>query len=114
MTIKLTVRQIGDVSVVDAAGRLTLGEGTNAVRDTVRDLVAGGNKKLVLNLAGITHMDSAGIGELVTGFTMAAASGGRLKLLGLTDKVRHLLELTKLISVFEVFDDEAAAVRSFG
>lgn len=114
MTIKLTVRQVGDVSVIDAAGRLTLGEGTNAVRDTVRDLVAGGNRKLVLNLAGITHMDSAGIGELVTGFTSAAASGGRLKLLSLTRKVRELLQITKLLSVFEVFDDEAAAVRSFG
>jgi anti-sigma B factor antagonist len=92
---------------------LTLGEGTNTVRDTVRDLVAKGNRKLVLNLAGITHMDSAGIGELVTGFTTAATSGGRLKLLGLTKKVRELLQITKLYPVFEVFDDEAVAVRSF-
>ena len=114
MTIKVTVRQIGEVSVIDAVGRLTLGAGTNAVRDTVRDLVAGGNRKLVLNLAGITHMDSAGIGELVTGFTTAVSSGGRMKLLGLTRKVRELLQITKLYSVFEVFDDEAAAVRSFG
>lgn len=114
MTIKLTVRQIGDVSVVDAAGRLTLGEGTDAVRDTLRDLVGKGNRKIVLNLAGITHMDSAGIGELVTGFTTAAASGGRLKLVGLSHKVRELLRITRLLAIFEVFEDEAAAVRSFG
>jgi anti-sigma B factor antagonist len=114
VTIKVTVRRIGEVSVIDAVGRLTLGEGTNAVRDTVRDLIANGNSKLVLNLAGITHMDSAGIGELVTGFTTAAGSGGRLKLLGLTKKVRELLQITKLYAVFEVFEDEAAAVRSFG
>ena len=113
MTIKVTVRQRGEVSVVDVAGRLTLGEGSNAVRDTLRELVGKGNTRVVLNLAGITYIDSAGIGELVTGFTTAAAGGGRLKLLSLPKKVREMLQITKLLSVFEVFDDETAAVRSF-
>lgn len=113
MSVKLSVRQVGDVSVVDASGRITLGEGSSAFRELVRDLVSKGNKKILLNLADVSYIDSSGIGELVSGFTTAANNGGQVKLLGLTRRVRDLLQITKLYTVFEVFDDEAAAVSSF-
>jgi anti-sigma B factor antagonist len=99
--------------VIDAAGRITLGEGSSAFRDSVRDLAAKGNKKMLLNLADVSYIDSSGIGELVSAFTTVTNHGGQLKLLGLTKRVKDLLQITKLYTVFEVHDDEAAAVRSF-
>ena len=113
MSVKLTTRQVGDVTVVDAAGRITLGEGASSFRDKIRDLVTGGNKKLLLNLAEISYIDSSGIGELVSGFTTVTNQGGAVKLLNLTKRVQDLLQITKLYTVFEVFDDETKAVRSF-
>ena len=113
MSVKLTSRQVGDVTVVDAAGRITLGEGASTFRDTVRDLAASGHKKLLLNLAEISYIDSSGIGELVSAFTTVSNNGGSLKLLNLTKRVRDLLQITKLYTVFEVFNDEASAVGSF-
>ena len=113
MSVKLTTRQVGDVTVVDAVGRITLGEGASTFRDSIRDLVASGNKKLLLNLAEISYIDSSGIGELVSGFTTVANQGGTVKLLNLTKRVQDLLQITKLYTVFEVFDDEAKAVQSF-
>ena len=113
MSVKLTTRQVGDVTVVDAAGRITLGEGASTFRDKIRDLASGGQKKLLLNLAEISYIDSSGIGELVSGFTTVTNNGGQLKLLNLTKRVKDLLQITKLYTVFDVHDDEAAAVRSF-
>ncbi len=113
MSVKLTTRQVGEVTVVDAVGRITLGEGASAFRDNIRDLAANGHKKLLLNLAEVTYIDSSGIGELVSGFTTVANQGGTVKLLNLTKRVQDLLQITKLYTVFEVFDDEAKAVRSF-
>jgi anti-sigma B factor antagonist len=113
VSVKLTTRQIGDVTVIDATGRITLGEGSSSFRDTIRDLVAKGNKKILLNLAEVTYIDSSGIGELVSAFTTVANQGGQLKLLSLGKRVQDLLQITKLYTVFEVMDDEAAAVRSF-
>lgn len=113
MSVKLTTRQVGDVTVVDAVGRITLGDGASAFRDTVRDLAAGGNKKLLLNLAEVSYIDSSGIGEMVSGFTTVTNQGGQVKLLSLTKRVKDLLQITKLYTVFEVFEDEATAVRSF-
>jgi anti-sigma B factor antagonist len=113
VSVKLTTRQVGDVTVVDAAGRITLGEGASMFRDKIRDLATGGNKKLLLNLAEISYIDSSGIGELVSGFTTVTNQGGSVKLLNLTKRVQDLLQITKLYTVFEVFDDEAKAVRSF-
>lgn len=113
MSVKLTTRQVGDVTVVDAVGRITLGEGASTFRDTIRDLASSGHKKLLLNLAEISYIDSSGIGELVSGFTTVTNQGGAVKLLNLTKRVKDLLQITKLYTVFEVFDDEAAAVRSF-
>jgi anti-sigma B factor antagonist len=113
VSVKLTMRQVGDVTVIDAAGRITLGEGSSTFRDTLRDLMGKGQKKLLLNLADVTYIDSSGIGELVSGFTTVTNQGGRLKLLRLTKRVKDLLQITKLYTVFEVYDDEAEAVRSF-
>lgn len=113
MSVKLTNRQVGDVTVMDAAGRITLGEGASTFRDAVRDLAAKGNQKILLNLSDVNYIDSSGIGELVSGFTTVTNHGGVLKLLGLTKRVKDLLQITKLYTVFEVFEDEAAAVRSF-
>ena len=113
MSVKLTTRQVGDVTVIDAAGRITLGEGASTFRDTIRDLANKGNKKLLLNLGEVSYIDSSGIGELVSGFTTVTNHGGVLKLLGLSKRDKDLLQITKLYTVFEVFDDEAAAVRSF-
>lgn len=113
MSVKLTTRQVGDVCVVDAVGRITLGEGSSIFRDTIRDLVAKGEKKILVNLAEVTYIDSSGIGEMVSGFTTVTNHGGSLKLLNLSKRVQDLLQITKLYTVFEAFDDEAAAVRSY-
>jgi anti-sigma B factor antagonist len=113
MSVKLNTRQVGDVTVVDAEGRITLGEGSSTFRDTIKDLSAKGNKKILLNLADITYIDSSGIGEMVSGFTSVSNAGGQLKLLNLTKRVKDLLQITKLYTVFEVFDDEAHALASF-
>ena len=113
MSVKLTTRQVGDVTVVDAVGRITLGDGASTFRDTIRDLAAGGKKKLLLNLAEVSYIDSSGIGELVSGFTTVTNSGGALKLLNLNKRVKDLLQITKLYTVFDVHEDEAGAIRSF-
>ena len=113
MSVKLASRQVGDVTVIDAAGRITLGEGASSFRDSIRDLAAKGNKKLLLNLSEVSYIDSSGIGEMVSGFTTVTNIGGQLKLLGLSKRVKDLLQITKLYTVFEVFDDETAAIRSF-
>lgn len=113
MSVKLTPRQVGDVTVIDAAGRITLGEGASAFRDTIRDLAVKGNKKILLNLADVSYIDSSGIGEMVSGFTTITNGGGQLKLLGLNKRVKDLLQITKLYTVFDAYEDEAAAVRSF-
>jgi len=113
VSVKLTTRQVGDVTVIDATGRITLGEGASLFRDTVRDLATKGNKKLLVNLNDVSYIDSSGIGEMVSGFTTVTNHGGQLKLLGLSKRVKDLLQITKLYTVFEVFDDEASAVRSF-
>ena len=113
MSVKLTTRQVGDVTVVDAVGRITLGDGASSFRDTVRDLANKGDKKLLINLSEVSYIDSSGIGEMVSGFTTVTNHGGQLKLLGLSKRVKDLLQITKLYTVFEVFDDEASAVRSF-
>jgi anti-sigma B factor antagonist len=106
-------RQVGDVSVVDVIGRITLGEGASTLRETIRSLVAKDQKKIILNLSEVSYIDSSGIGELVSGFTTVTNHGGILKLLGLTKRVQDLLQITKLYTVFDVYDSETSAVRSF-
>ena len=114
MSVKLSTRQVGGITVIDASGRITLGEGASAFRDLIRDLAAKGDKRILLNLSDVTYIDSSGIGEMVSGYTTVTNHGGVLKLLGLNKRVKDLLQITKLYTVFEVHDDEASAVRSFG
>lgn len=113
MSVKLNTRHVGDVTVIDAVGRITLGEGSSVFRETIKDLVTKGNKKVLLNLAEVSYIDSSGIGELVSGFTSVSNAGGSLKLLNLTKRIQDLLQITKLYTVFEVFDNEAKALSSF-
>jgi anti-sigma B factor antagonist len=113
VSMKATIRQVNAVTVVDLSGRITLGEGCTQLRELIRDLLSKGHKQLLLNLADVTYIDSSGIGELVSGFTAVSNQGGHLKLLNLTKKVHDLLQITKLLTVFDVSDDEAKAVASF-
>ena len=113
MSMKASTRQLDDVTIVDLSGRITLGEGSVVLRDTIRDEVAQGHKKILLNLGDVTYIDSSGIGELVSAFTSVRNQGGELKLLNLTKKVHDLLQITKLYTVFDVKDDEASAVKAF-
>ena len=113
MSMKLSTRQVDGVTIVDCSGRITLGEGSVMMRDSVRDLLAKGNKKIVLNLGEVNYIDSSGIGELVSAFTSVRNQGGELKLLHLTKKVHDLLQITKLYTVFDVKDDEAEAISAF-
>ena len=113
MSIKASTRQVEEITVVDLSGLITLGEGSTVLRDTVRELLGRGQKKILLNLGDVTYIDSSGIGELVSGFTTVSNQGGQLKLLNLTKKVHDLLQITKLYTVFEVHNEEAAAIRSF-
>jgi anti-sigma B factor antagonist len=101
------------VSVIDVAGRITLGEGSSALRDLLREMVGKGQKKILLNLGDVSYIDSSGIGELVSGFTTVTNSGGELKLLNLNKRVKDLLQITKLYTVFDVHEDEAGAIRAF-
>jgi anti-sigma B factor antagonist len=112
--MKVSSRQVNGVTIVDLSGRITLGEGSTVLRDTVRDLLSKGQKQILLNLAEVSYIDSSGIGELVSAYTSIRNQSGDLKLLNLTKKVHDLLQITKLYTVFDIKDDEAAAVASFG
>ena len=114
MSIDVSTHQSDGIAVVGLRGRITLGEGTEALRDTVRDLLSKGQNRILLNLGEVNYIDSSGIGELVSAFTAAKKQGGEVKLLNLTKKVHDLLQITKLYTVFDVKDDEASAVASFG
>jgi len=113
VSMKISTRQVDGVTILDCSGRITLGEGSIVLRDNVSQLLAKGQKKILLNLGEINYIDSSGIGELVTAFTTVRKQGGELKLLNLTKKVHDLLQITKLYTVFDVKDEEAAAVKSF-
>jgi anti-sigma B factor antagonist len=108
-----TARDAYGIVIIDLSGRITLGEGSALLRETVKDLLGKGKKKILLNLADVNYIDSSGIGELVTAFTTARNSGGEVKLLHLTKKVHDLLQITKLYTVFDVHNDEIAAAASF-
>ena len=107
-------RQAGDVTILDLRGEVRIGEGSIALRDAIRNLADSGKKKLLLNLAGVSYIDSSGIGELIANYTTITRQGGQLKLLKLTDRVQNLLVITKLLTVFDTYEDEAEALKSFG
>jgi len=106
-------RNVGDVVVIDMKGKITLGEGDELLKDKVNSLVNQGHKKIILNLADVPYIDSAGLGEVVRTYTTVSRQGGSLKLLNLTKRITDLLSITKLLTVFETFDSENDAVRSF-
>ena len=114
MTLLASNRLVGNVTIVDLAGRITLGDGSVVLRDTVRELVNDGRTRLLVDLAGVSYIDSAGIGELVGAYTTVRNKGGEMKLLNLTQRVKDLLQVTKLLTVFENYTDETTAVQSFG
>ena len=113
MFLRATHRDAGQITVVDFSGRITLGDGSALLRKTIRGLLEEQRTKILLNLADVDYIDSSGIGELVSGFTAVKNRGGDLKLLQLTKKVRDLLQITKLFTVFDVYTDESTALRSF-
>ena len=113
MSFKATVRHTRDVAIVDLAGRLTLGEGSGILRSTIKDLIAQGQKKILVNLKEVSYVDSSGLGELVGAYASVTNAGGQIKLLNAQNRVRDLLTITKLYSVFEDFSNEAMALISF-
>lgn len=113
MALQATYRDAGTVTVVDLSGRITLGDGSALLRKTIRGLLQDERKKILLNLADVDYIDSSGIGELVSGFTAVKNQSGELKLLQLTKKVRDILQITKLYTVFDIYSDENTAIRSF-
>lgn len=113
MALTIASREVDGVAVVDLSGRITLGEGSVQLRDTVRDLISKGQKSILLDLGDVNYIDSSGLGELVSAYTTARNQGASVRLLKLTKKVHDLLQLTKLYTVFDIYDDEASAIASF-
>jgi anti-sigma B factor antagonist len=113
MSMKVATRQVDGITILDLSGRITLGEGSVTLRDTVHDVLAKGSRHILLNLEQISYIDSSGIGELVSAFTSVKNAGGELKLLNLTKKVHDLLQITKLYTVFDIWDNEASAISAF-
>jgi anti-sigma B factor antagonist len=113
VSMTIATHKVNDITILDLSGRITLGEGSVQLRDTVKDLVSKGQKKIVLNLGDVNYMDSSGVGELVTAYTTVKNQGGELKLVNLTKKIEDLMAITKLVTVFDIHDDEAKAVAAF-
>jgi|SRR5580692_1105601 anti-sigma B factor antagonist len=114
MSLKMGTREVNGVVIVDLSGQITLGEASAAVRDEVRDQTGNGFRKILLNLADVNYIDSAGLGELTAAYSSVKNKGGELKLLNLTKRVHDLMQITKLYTVFDVHDDEKKALAAFG
>ena len=112
-SMEIKTREVSHVTIVDIEGRITLGDETGSLRQTIRDLIEAGKKKIILNLANVDFIDSSGVGELVSGFTAVRNAGGDLKLMSLSKKVQDVLNVTKLYTVFDIKEDEFTAVKSF-
>ncbi|HEX4750722.1 MAG TPA: STAS domain-containing protein [Bryobacteraceae bacterium] len=113
MALHIKTRREGNVTIVDLSGKITLGENTGILRDELRNLMAQGSKNIILNMKDVTYVDSAGLGELVGAYTTAANQGGSVKLLHLQGKMKDLMQITKLHTIFPAFDDEQQAIQSF-
>jgi anti-sigma B factor antagonist len=111
--MEIVERTVSDVTVLDLKGKMTLGEGDEMLKDKINSLLASGKKKLLLNLEAVPYIDSAGLGEVVRTYTTVSRQGGSLKLLNLTKRIEDLLSITKLLTVFDTFDSEAEAVKSY-
>ena len=113
MSLKMSTREVNGIIIVDLSGRLTMGEASAAIRDEIRDQTSQGFRKILMNLADVSYIDSAGLGELTASYTSVKNRGGELKLLNLTKRVHDLMQITKLYTVFDVYDDEKKAIASF-
>ena len=113
MALTITSREVDGVTVLDLNGRITLGEGSVQLREAVRDLISKGSRSILLNMGDVNYIDSSGLGELVSAFTTAKNQGAAVKLLGLNKKVKDVLQLTKLYTVFDIYEDEASGIASF-
>jgi anti-sigma B factor antagonist len=113
MQLEIRERNVGEIVILEMFGKITIGEGSVQLRDAVSHLLDAGRNKIILNLGGVTYMDSSGIGELVSRYTTTKNAGGRLKLLNLPKKIKDLLMITKLLTVFEIFEEEQAAIDSY-
>ena len=113
MALSIASRELDGVNVLDLSGRITLGEGSVQLREAIRDLISKGQKNILLNLGDVNYIDSSGLGELVSAYTTSKNQGASLKLLSLTKKVKDVLQLTKLYTVFDIYDDEASAITSY-
>ena len=111
--LNISERQAGDVTVLDLSGKITIGEGSVSLRSAIKRLIEEGKKKILLNLAQVGYVDSSGIGELVSSYTTIGRENGQLKIVNLTQKIQDLLAITKLLTVFDVYDDEPTALNSF-
>jgi anti-sigma B factor antagonist len=114
VALRMTDRVVEDVDVLDIEGRIVLGEESNSFREKVKSLIAAGKKKIILNLQNVTYIDSSGLGTLVATFHTARSQGATLKLANLGAKFKEVLQVTKLMTVFDTYDSEAAAIQSFG
>jgi anti-sigma B factor antagonist len=113
MQLEIKERGAGDVVILDLLGKITIGEGSVQLRDAVSNLLESGRQRIILNLQGVNYVDSSGIGELVSRYTTTKNQGGQLKLLQLPKKIKDLLMITKLLTVFEIYEDEETALSSF-
>ena len=113
MALAIASREVDGVTVLELSGRITLGEGSVQLRDAIRDLISKGQRNILLDLGEVNYIDSSGLGEMVSAYTTAKNQGAELKLLKLTKKVHDLLQLTKLYTVFDIYDDEASAIASY-
>ena len=111
--MQIEQRTVGSVTILDLKGKITLGEGDEALKDKINSLILQGHKKILLNLADVPYIDSAGLGEIVRTYTTVSRQGGQLKLVNLTKRITDLLSITKLLTVFETFDSESEAIKSF-
>ena len=113
MSCKVAVRDSSGVAIVDLSGRITLGEGSGTVRNTIKELADQGKRNILLNLGEVSYIDSAGLGEMIGSYATITNQGGKIKLLNVQKKVKDLLQVTKLYSIFEAFESESAALASF-
>ena len=113
MALTIATRELDGVTILALSGRITLGEGAVQLREAIRELISKGVKKIIVGLGDVNYIDSSGLGELVSSFTTAKNQGAELKLLNLTKKVKDVLQVTKLYTVFDIYDDEASAIASF-
>jgi anti-sigma B factor antagonist len=113
MSLKINIRETADATILDMSGRLSLGEALAELRDTIREALVGDQKNIVLNLAEVSHIDSSGLGQLIGSYATVTNRGGQMKLLNLQKRVNDLMQVTKLLTVFEAYTNEEAALKSF-